>query len=234
MTPNDVRVPGPRRLPARRLALLASIAAIGAAALLAGPGGFGGASLAANSQPVHAAAAAQPAGFADLVAKVKPAVISVRVKIDQAAETTGSGGHNVLPFGRGAPLDKFFQQFGFSDVPNGLRQHQVVTGEGSGFFISADGYAVTNNHVVDHANSVEVKTDDGKTYTAKVIGTDPKTDVALIKVDAGNSFPYVAFSDKAPRVGDWGRGGRQSVRPRRHRDGRHRVGTRPRHRRRAL
>jgi len=201
MIQHDVRVPGARRSTARRFALLASVAAIGAGLLIGGPSGI--ASFAATSQPVQASATPRPAGFADLVAKVKPAVISVRVKIAQAAETTGSGGGNVVPFGQGAPLDKFFQQFGFGDAPKGLQRHQVITGEGSGFFISADGYAVTNNHVVDHASSVEVKTDDGKTYTAKVIGTDPKTDIALIKVDADVSFPYVAFSDNAPRVGDW-------------------------------
>jgi serine protease Do len=197
MKPQDIRVPR-TRLTARRLALLASVAGIGAAVLLTGPG-FGSLNLGGMTPSAHAAAAAaQPTGFADLVAKAKPAVISVRVKIDQTAETTGSGG------GPGAPLDKFFQQFGFSDAPSGMRQpRQVITGEGSGFFISSDGYAVTNNHVVDHASSVEVTTDDGKTYTAKVIGTDPKTDVALIKVDGDAQFPYVRFSDKAPRVGDW-------------------------------
>lgn len=63
-----------------------------------------------------------------------------------------------------------------------------MTGQGSGFFISADGYAVTNNHVVDGADKVEVTTDEGKTYTAKVIGTDPRTDVALIKVEGGSNF----------------------------------------------
>jgi len=189
---------------ARRIALLASVAAVGGVLLLGGPGGFDRMNLAGLSQPAHAAEAAQrPAGFADLVAKVKPAVISVRVKIDRAAETTGSGGGNVMPFQPGGPLDKFFKQFGYSDVPNGLHQpHQVITGEGSGFFISADGYAVTNNHVVDHADSVQVTTDDGKTHTAKVIGTDPKTDLALIKVDGGQ-FPFVKFSDQEPRVGDW-------------------------------
>jgi serine protease Do len=227
MTPNDVRVPR-TRLTARRLALLASVAGIGAAVLLTGPG-FGSLNLAGMTPSAHAAGAVQqPTGFADLVAKVKPAVISVRVKIDRTAETTGSGGGNVLPFGQGAPLDKFFQQFGFSDAPNGMRQpRQMITGEGSGFFISSDGYAVTNNHVVDHASSVEVKTDDGKTYTAKVIGTDPKTDVALIKVDGAAQRQGAA----GRRLG---RGGRQSVRPRRHRDGRHRVGARARHRRRRL
>src|SRR6185503_10451173 len=89
------------------------------------------------------------------------------------------------------------------DTQRGPRGRNYSMGQGSGFFISADGYAVTNNHVVDHAESVQVKTDDGKTYTAKVIGTDSKTDLALIKVDADTSFPFVAFSDKAPRVGDW-------------------------------
>jgi serine protease Do len=79
----------------------------------------------------------------------------------------------------------------------------MITGEGSGFFISPDGYAVTNYHVVDHAKSVEVKTDDGTDYVAKVIGTDPKTDLALIKVDAKTDFAYVKFGDDAPRIGDW-------------------------------
>jgi serine protease Do len=88
---------------------------------------------------------------------------------------------------------------------NGMprQRHQVITGEGSGFFISADGYAVTNNHVVDHAESVQVTMDDGTTYTAKVVGTDPKTDLALIKVDGKKDFPFVKFSDQKPRIGDW-------------------------------
>ncbi len=94
------------------------------------------------------------------------------------------------------------------DTPNGPHGmppghgRNIITGQGSGFFISGDGYAVTNNHVVDKAESVQVTTDDGKTYTAKVIGTDPRTDLALIKVEGG-TFPYVKLSDKAPRIGDW-------------------------------
>ena len=104
----------------------------------------------------------------------------------------------------GTPMDKFFQQFGFQDLPNGtIQRHQTITGVGSGFFISADGYAATNNHVVDNAKSVQVTTDDGTIYTAKVIGSDPKTDVALIKVDGKNDFPYVKFADHEPRIGDW-------------------------------
>ena len=79
----------------------------------------------------------------------------------------------------------------------------MVTGQGSGFFISADGFAVTNNHVVDGADKVEVTTDDGKVYKAKVIGTDARTDLALIKVEGGSDFPFAKLSEGKPRIGDW-------------------------------
>ena len=62
---------------------------------------------------------------------------------------------------------------------------------------------MTNNHVVDHAKSVQVTTDDGSIYTAKVVGTDQKTDLALIKVDGKSDFPFVKFAERAPQVGDW-------------------------------
>jgi serine protease Do len=88
------------------------------------------------------------------------------------------------------------------NMPNNPGGHEVITGQGSGFFISRDGYAVTNNHVVQNAENVQVTTDDGKTYTAKVIGTDPRSDLALIKVE-GSDFPFVKLSDNPPRVGDW-------------------------------
>jgi len=101
-------------------------------------------------------------------------------------------------------MEKFFKQFGFPNLPNGMASgKRLISGEGSGFFISADGYAVTNNHVVDHAKTVQVKTDDGSAYKAKVIGTDPKTDLALIKVESDKTFPYVNFAEHDPRVGDW-------------------------------
>jgi serine protease Do len=105
-----------------------------------------------------------------------------------------------LPFPPGSPFERFFRRFGMPNAPNGGKE--VITGQGSGFFISADGYAVTNNHVVQNAENVTVTTDDGKTYDAKVIGTDSRTDLALIKVN-GNDFPYVKLSDNSPRVGDW-------------------------------
>jgi serine protease Do len=74
---------------------------------------------------------------------------------------------------------------------------------GSGFFVSADGYAVTNSHVVEHGDQTQVRTNDGKVYTAKVVGKDMLSDLALIKVDGRKDFPYVKLADQAPRVGDW-------------------------------
>jgi serine protease Do len=130
-------------------------------------------------------------------------VISVRVKVDGGAQTNGLANNEVPP-----GLREFFRRFGMPDMPNGPQGmpqghgRNVITGQGSGFFISGDGFAVTNNHVVDKAESVQVTADDGKTHTAKVIGTDPRTDLALIKVEGG-PFPYVKLSDKSPRIGDW-------------------------------
>jgi serine protease Do len=195
------------RAPRRRLVLMGSVAALAVAALLGGPSSFK--QIPSLSNPVRAAEATtqHPADFADLIEKVKPAVISVRVKLEQTA--SNENGDNSVQ--RGSPVDKFLRQFGeqfgqqfgqqFGRQFN-APQRRAVTGEGSGFFISADGYAVTNNHVVDHASNVTVTTDDGKIHSAKVIGTDSRSDLALIKVD-GNNFPFVKFSDHAPRIGEW-------------------------------
>ncbi len=195
-------------LGARRIVLLASVAGLGAAVLLAGPRFYPSAGLDFGARAAHAAEATvpHPASFADIVAKVEPAVISVRVKIDESADATPlrhNGSDEAIPFAPGSPLQKFFQQFGQNGLNGQPRARQDVIGEGSGFFISPDGYAVTNNHVVDHAKSVQVTTADGTVYTAKVVGTDPKTDLALIKVDGKGDFPYVKFADHEPRVGDW-------------------------------
>jgi len=78
-----------------------------------------------------------------------------------------------------------------------------VRGQGSGFIISADGYVVTNNHVVNDAREVEVLMDDGKIVTAKVVGRDPRTDLALLKIDGRTDLPWVKIAATPPRVGDW-------------------------------
>lgn len=149
----------------------------------------------------------QPGSFADVIEKVKPAVVSVKVKTqDQRPRAEGrSGGSDLFPgLPPDHPMQRWFRQFGFN-APDGAPQPRGRQGmsQGSGFFITADGYVVTNNHVVDDATEVDVVTDDGKTYTAKVIGTDPKTDLALLKVQDGGSFPHVSLAASAPRVGDW-------------------------------
>src|SRR5215470_775374 len=188
-----------RALSTRRLVLLATVANLGIAAAVVG---VSPQSLIPAFPTAAAAESAQrPVGFGDLVEKVKPAVISVRVKVDASHESSGLEGN--LPFPPNSPMERFFRRFGMPDLNPGQQPNRrSVTGQGSGFFISADGYAVTNNHVVDKAKTVEVIMDDGKTLSAKVIGTDSRTDLALIKVE-GRDFPYVKLSDKAPRIGDW-------------------------------
>ena len=193
-----------RSLSARRLGWLAGVAGLGATVLLTSPSLLPNAPFAPATAVAQVQNAQRPVGFADIVETVKPAVISVRVKME-SARVMGLEGNS--PLSPGSPMDRFFRRFGFPDgMPNlspSPRGRNSVTGQGSGFFISADGYAVTNNHVVDKAQTVEVTADDGKTYSAKVIGTDSRTDVALIKIDGRNDFPYVRFADTPPRIGDW-------------------------------
>jgi serine protease Do len=140
--------------------------------------------------------------FADVVDRVTPAVVSVRVKLDEPRVARDS----LERFGRDLPpqVEEFFKRF-FGDRAPDFRPgpRRRAQGQGSGFFISPDGYVVTNNHVVDKSSDVEITTNDGNTYPAKVVGTDPRTDIALLKVDGRTDFPWVKFSSGAPRVGDW-------------------------------
>src|SRR6266498_818974 len=194
-----------RILSARRLVLLASVAGLGVTVLLGGAGLLPQPTSPALTAIAYAQGVQRPMGFADIVDKVKPAVMSVRVKTAGGAKMMGFEGD--LPFPPNSQIERFFRRFGLPEgnTPEERRapRERLVTGQGSGFFITADGYAVTNNHVVDKADTVEVTADDGKTYTAKVIGTDPRTDIALIKVECRSDFPHVQLADKAPRVGDW-------------------------------
>jgi len=194
-----------KRLTGRRIALLAGVAGLGASVLFVNPTFLPKSNLATIATPAYAQAQTmqRPVGFADIVDKVKPSVISVRVKMN-APRVMGFDGNS--PFQQGSPMDRFFRRFG---TPDGQSQDEPrtprrnATGQGSGFFISADGFAVTNNHVVDKAETVEIVTDDGRLYSAKVIGADPRTDLALIKVDGPGNFPHVQLAEQAPRIGDW-------------------------------
>jgi serine protease Do len=203
----------PRRslLSARKFALMASVVAgLGAAVYGLGPTSgpvnlFSSPAQAQVNNEVRKVA--QPVGFADIVERVKPSVISVKVNINEKVAKDDSGDDDTPQFQPGSPMERFFRRFGGPDgLPPGMRgggRGRVITGQGSGFFISADGFAVTNNHVVDGASKVEVTTDEGKTYTAKVIGTDARTDLALIKVEGSSNFPFAKLSDTKPRIGDW-------------------------------
>ncbi|MBD3844521.1 serine protease Do [Bosea sp. OAE752] len=154
----------------------------------------------AFAQPIELSGTqTQLPSFADLVDKVKPAVVSVRVKTEVAAASDQQSLDDLPP-----QLRRFFREFG--DQEGGRQSKpkpQIGMAQGSGFFVSQDGYVVTNNHVVEHAVDVQLVTDAGKTLEAKVVGTDPRSDLALLKVKDSGDFPYVKLSDSKPRIGDW-------------------------------
>ena len=159
-----------------------------------------------------------PLSFADIVERVKPAVVSIQVS---------SGGPKVArnepKGGRGEPSDKFnrggkgggkdmlpdlpddhpLNEF-FRNMPKEFRGPRPTQAQGSGFVISPDGYVVTNNHVIDNAGTIQVSFDQNNKYDAELVGTDQRTDLALLKIKAsGKTFPYVKFAGSVPRVGDW-------------------------------
>ncbi|ORE89857.1 Do family serine endopeptidase [Aurantimonas sp. 22II-16-19i] len=196
----------------KRSRLVAGALAAGVAgAALAG--GMVSNTLPVFAEPVRVEAPQQNFGFADVVAKVSPAVVSVRVDQDIApASDDGDGEQMQNPFDnlpRDHPLRRFFDIPGGPGMPGlqprGRQAPRQATGQGSGFFISEDGYLVTNNHVVDGGSKYTVVMDDGTEYNAKLIGTDARTDLALLKVDAeDHKFTYVGWGDDSKvRVGDW-------------------------------
>ena len=199
-----------------RKSLLAAVASIA----IAGAIGLG--AIASGTAPVFAEAVRvegpQAPGFADVVERVSPAVVSVRVKarIEPASddgEQFFSGpqqGFDDLPDDH--PLKRFFREFRGDREFRGERDHRFGNREnkprpvaqGSGFFITEDGYLVTNNHVVEGGAEFTVVMDDGAELDAKIIGTDPRTDLAVLKVDDSRKFTYVDFADDSKvRVGDW-------------------------------
>lgn len=156
--------------------------------------------------PSHAQAVSVEApavfSFGDVVEAVSPAVVSVRVEAKvQPASDEGSfqgnerGREFFERFFRNGPRGDFRRDRG-QNMPRGNSQ-------GSGFFVSDDGYLVTNNHVVEGGNSFTVVLNDGKEYDARMIGTDERTDLAVLKVDTDETFTYVDFGDTRPRIGDW-------------------------------
>ncbi|MEF2072522.1 Do family serine endopeptidase [Consotaella aegiceratis] len=186
----------------------AAVLAAGVAGL-ALSGGIVSNTLPVHADPVAVEAPAQNFGFADVVEKVSPAVVSVRVT-ETIQPTAMQGNQFGFPFEdlpEDHPLRRFFQ-FGMPDGQNGMQQRQQprqAMAQGSGFFISDDGYLVTNNHVVEDGSDFTVVMDDGTEFPATLIGTDKRTDLAVLKIDPkGRKLTYVEFGDDSKvRIGDW-------------------------------
>ena len=189
-----------------------TLASVAAAALIAG-GTVGAGLLQPSTQAVAQALPKSqievpdhpPGSFASVVEKVKPGVVAVKVKLDDSSDSSDDEDSQIGRNQQQIPpqLREFFRRFGQNGQPGMPQRHGQRGAVGSGFIISADGYVVTNNHVVDHSKTVEVTLDDGRTLDAKVIGKDAKTDLALLKIKDEGNFPYVQLSKSAPRVGDW-------------------------------
>ena len=159
-----------------------------------------------------------PLSFADIVERVKPAVVSIQVSSSGPKvarnEPKGGRGEPSDKFNRGGkgggkdmlpdlpddhPLNEFFR-----NMPKEFRGPRPTQAQGSGFVISADGYVVTNNHVIDNAGTIQVSFDQNNKYDAELVGTDQRTDLALLKIkSSGKTFPHVKFASSMPRVGDW-------------------------------
>jgi serine protease Do len=188
----------PQRHPLRRAAL--------AATLLAGTS-LGGFALGHSAWADDAAAPVNPPGtqvqphflpdFTSLVTQVKPAVVTItnKLKVTPAALEQDQQGDQMpqLPF----PFNQM--------IPNDPQQQErAVEARGSGFIINANGTIVTNNHVVKGARTLSVTLDDGTVLPAKVIGTDPRTDIAVLKVDAGHPLPFIQLGDSRDvKPGEW-------------------------------
>jgi serine protease Do len=196
--------PSSRKL-TRKPALLAAAALIatGALGLTLGNSVPFAAAETATQPTIETPYGRAPVSFADLAAKVSPAVVSINVKGDVKVADNEQEIPGMPDLPEDNPLYDFFKQFR-KGMPQAPSKPTPSLAQGSGFFITPDGLVVTNNHVVEDAEDITVTLENGEKYPAKLIGTDPRTDVALIKVNAKDkTFPFVEFSSKDPRVGDW-------------------------------
>lgn len=183
---------GERRSPGSNAAALALSMALATAPLM-------------FADPAYARSA--PDGFADLIESVSPAVVQITTRQSAAGKSAhGNGDLSQIPEQfREGPMRDFFERFFREGVPGDLPEQQAErTALGSGFIISSEGTVVTNNHVIGDADKMEVTLKDGSRFPARLIGSDEKTDLAVIKIDADRTLPTVAWGDSDhSRVGDW-------------------------------
>jgi serine protease Do len=143
-----------------------------------------------------------PGSFADLADKVSPAVVNITTTTNVAASATPEGARPQVP--PGSPFEEFFRDFLDRQQNGEPRRQRRSNALGSGFVISEDGYIVTNNHVIDGADEIQIEFFEGARLDAQVVGTDPTTDIALLKVESDRPLPFVTFGDSdQARVGDW-------------------------------
>jgi serine protease Do len=136
-----------------------------------------------------------PESFAELAEKISPSVVNITTSAMVAGPADGMP---MVP--EGSPFEDFFEDF---DAP-GQGGPQRSEALGSGFVISEDGYIVTNNHVIEGADEIEIEFFSGERLKAMLVGTDPKTDIALLKVESEKPLPFVSFGNSdLMRVGDW-------------------------------
>jgi serine protease Do len=199
---------GPTKSLGRDLRRLAAIAVVGA--------GLVGIGIAEHAGPAVAqfkpGTPAETLSFADIVDRVKPAVVSISTtnEVKVADRKGGPGGPGGRPFEGipGLPDDHPLNEF-FKNMPQGPggggnpMQQRPRQAAGSGFVVSSDGYIVTNNHVVDGATKVKVSFDDQEEIDAKIVGTDSRTDLALLKIEPKKPLTVLKFASKTPRVGEW-------------------------------
>jgi serine protease Do len=148
------------------------------------------------SQTLMTQARGVPESFADLAQRVSPSVVNITTSTVVAGRT---GPQGIVP--EGSPFEDLFRDFQDRGGPDRPRRSSAL---GSGFVISEDGYIVTNNHVIEGADEITIEFFSGRELKAELKGTDPNTDIALLKVESDEPLPFVSFGDSdGARVGDW-------------------------------
>jgi len=141
-----------------------------------------------------------PENFTDLAKTASPTVVNIRT-----VKTIKGGGRVYRhffnsPFGKEDPFHDFFDKFFGNEFQRDFKQRSL----GSGFIIDKEGYIITNNHVIEDADKIKVKLKNGKEFDAEIVGRDPNTDIALIKIKSKNNLPFVKLGDSdALKVGQW-------------------------------